>query len=39
MKLLVMQMDERKKRRPTPLKKPIHKIVTPVLIQRQTTVS
>ncbi len=38
MKLLVMQMDERKKRRPQPLKKPIHKVITPVLICRETSV-
>ena len=37
MRLLVMQMDERKKRRPVPLKKPIHKIITPILIRRETT--
>ena len=37
MKLLVMQMNERKKRKPVPLKKPIHKIVTPILIRRETT--
>ena len=37
MKLLVMQMNERKKRRPAPLTEPIHKIVTPILIRRETT--
>lgn len=37
MGLLSLQMDERKKRRPVPLKEPIHKIVTPVLIRRETT--
>lgn len=37
MKLLSMQMNERKKRRPTPLTEPIHKIITPVLIGRETT--
>ena len=37
MKLLVMQMDERKKRQPEPLKEPIHKIVTPILVPRDTT--
>ena len=37
MKLLVMQMNERKKRRPTPLKEPIHKVVTPILFRRETT--
>lgn len=35
--LLVELMDERKKRRPAPLKEPIHKMVTPVLIRRETT--
>jgi len=37
MELLVMQMNERKKRRPIPLKEPVHRIVTPVLIRRDTT--
>ncbi len=37
MELLVMQMNERKKRRPVPLDKPIHKVVTPVLVRRETT--
>ena len=37
MDLLSMQMNEQKKRRPTPLTKPIHRIVTPVLIPRETT--
>lgn len=37
MELLVMQMNERKKRKPVPLTEPIHKIVTPVLIRRATT--
>lgn len=35
--LLVEQMNERKKRRPVPLKEPIHKIITPVLLRRSTT--
>ena len=35
--LLVEQMNERKKRRPVPLKEPVHKVVTPVLIRRETT--
>lgn len=35
--LLVEQMDERKKRRPVPLKEPVHKVVTPVLFRRETT--
>lgn len=37
MQLLVAQMDERKKRKPVPLKEPVHKMVTPVLIRRETT--
>ena len=37
MKLLIMQIDERKKRRPKPLTEPIHKILTPILIRRETT--
>ena len=35
--LLVEQMNERKKRRPVPLKEPIHKVIPPVLIPRETT--
>ncbi len=38
MKLLVMQMDERKKRAPRPLAEPIHKIIPPILVRRETTV-
>ncbi len=37
MELLSMQMTERKKRKPTPLAEPIHKIIPPVLICRETT--
>lgn len=37
MQLLVMQMNEQKKRKPQTLPEPIHKIVTPVLIRRNTT--
>lgn len=37
MKLLSMQMEERKKRRPVPLAQPIHKVIPPVLVRRQTT--
>ena len=37
MELLVMQMNERKKRKPVPLAEPIHRIVTPVVICRDTT--
>lgn len=35
--LLVEQMNERKKRRPAPLKEPVHKVITPILIRRETT--
>ncbi|MDY5986818.1 LacI family DNA-binding transcriptional regulator [Sporofaciens sp. SGI.106] len=35
--LLVEQMNERKKRKPVPLKEPIHKVVTPILCRRETT--
>lgn len=35
--LLVSQMNERKKRKPAPLKEPVHKTVTPILIRRGTT--
>lgn len=35
--LLVEQMNERKKRRPVPLKEPIHKVITPILFRRETT--
>lgn len=35
--LLVELMKERKKRKPEPLKAPIHKMITPVLIRRETT--
>ena len=31
------EMDEMKKRKPTPLENPIHKQITPVLIRRETT--
>ena len=37
MQLLSELMEERKKRRPTPLKEPIHKIIPPILIRRGTT--
>lgn len=37
MEILVTQMDERKKRRPTPLDTPVHKVITPILICRDTT--
>lgn len=35
--LLVEQMNERKKRRPAPLEKTVHKVITPYLIRRETT--
>lgn len=35
--LLVDQMNERKKRTPSPPKEPIHKMITPILIRRETT--
>lgn len=37
MEILVEQMNEMKKRNPSPLKEPIHKKVTPILIRRNTT--
>lgn len=37
MELLVMQMNERKKRGPVPLTEPIHQVVTPILKRRETT--
>lgn len=37
MKLLNMQMKERRKRAPQPLKEPIHKCIAPILIRRATT--
>lgn len=36
-RLLVEQMDERKKRNPVLLEEPIHKVITPYLIRRETT--
>ncbi len=35
--LLVEQMNERKKRRPAPLKELVHKVITPILFRRDTT--
>lgn len=35
--LLVEQMNERKKRKPVISEQPVHKIVTPILIRRETT--
>ena len=37
MELLILQMNEMKKRQPVPLSEPIHKQITPVLIRRNTT--
>lgn len=37
MELLLMQINERKKRRPKPLEAPVHKVLTPVLVPRETT--
>lgn len=37
MELLIMQINERKKRRPAPLDEPVHKVVAPVLFRRDTT--
>ena len=37
MKLLIDQINERKKRRPAPPKEPVHKIIPPILIRRETT--
>lgn len=37
MDLLVSQMNERKKRRPTPQTEIIHKKITPILVRRDTT--
>ncbi|MGN0676953.1 MAG: substrate-binding domain-containing protein, partial [Ruminococcus sp.] len=37
MNLLLMQINERKKRRPKPLSSPIHKVLTPILLRRETT--
>lgn len=38
MELLVRQMNEMKKRRPTPLAESVHKVVTPILIRRETSI-
>lgn len=37
MELLVTQMNERKKRRPSPQAEIVHKKITPILIRRETT--
>lgn len=38
MEILSLQMAEQKKRKPTPLSEPIHKIIPPILIRRETTI-
>ena len=38
MKVLSEQMNERKKRRPAPLREPVHKIIPPILMRRKTTI-
>lgn len=37
MEILSAQMAERKKRKPEPLKEPVHKVIPPILIRRETT--
>lgn len=37
MEILLVQINERKKRRPKPLSSPIHKVLTPILVRRETT--
>ena len=37
MELLVSQMNEQKKRKPKPQSDIIHKMITPILIRRDTT--
>ena len=37
MELLIMQINERRKRKPTQIAEPVHKIITPILINRETT--
>ena len=36
MELLTAQINERRKHRPTPDPEPIHRIITPILIKRET---
>lgn len=38
MELLSLQMNEQKKRKPKPLTEPIHKVIPPILIRRETTI-
>ncbi len=37
MELLTMQINEHRKRKPTQIAEPVHRIITPVLIKRETT--
>lgn len=37
LELLTMQINERRKRKPTQIAEPIHKVITPILINRETT--
>lgn len=37
MELLVLQMEEQKKRAPKPLEKPLHRQIAPILVRRETT--
>lgn len=37
MELLMVQINERRKRKPTQIAEPVHKIITPILINRETT--
>lgn len=38
MQLLEMQISEQRKRKPSELKEPIHKVITPILFDRETTI-
>ena len=38
MEILVEQMNDRKKRKPVISNEPVHKVITPVLISRETTI-
>lgn len=37
MNILVSQMENQKKRVPLPMNEPVHKVITPILLKRQTT--
>ena len=37
MELLMMQINERRKRKPTQIAEPVHRTITPILIKRETT--